>query len=174
MTEEAKQSLEAKQSFIDIVRQFALDLGLPKVDVEKLVATHKKNFEALTQTAQIATDSAKSVAAKQKETIESAFREAVEMARSTRLAGDPKEMLARQRRRSIARSTPRSATRGTSPNESRRRTRTPSRSSPTGSRKAWRRSGVAFPRRPNPDGSSGNRSDAAQGFIRRRVRSSRA
>jgi phasin family protein len=87
---------EAKQSFIDIVRQFALDLGLPKVDVDKLVATHKKNFEALTQTAQIATDGVKSVAAKQKETIESAFREAVEMARATKLVGDSKEMLAKQ------------------------------------------------------------------------------
>jgi phasin family protein len=85
-----------KQSFIDIVRQFALDLGLPSVDVDKLVATHKKNFEALTQTAQIASEGVKSVAAKQKETIESAFREAVEMARSTKLAGDPKEMLAKQ------------------------------------------------------------------------------
>jgi len=39
---------EDKQSFIDIVRQFALDPGLPKVDVDKLVATHKRNFEALT------------------------------------------------------------------------------------------------------------------------------
>jgi phasin family protein len=87
---------EAKQSFIDIVRQFALDLGLPKVDADKLIAAHKKNFEALTQTAQIATDGVKAVATKQKETIETAFREAVEMARSTRLAGDPKEMLAKQ------------------------------------------------------------------------------
>ena len=87
---------EAKQSFIDIVRQFALDLGLPKVDVDKLVAAHMKNFEALTQTAQIATDSVKSIAAKQRETIESAFREAVEMARSAQLAGDPRETLAKQ------------------------------------------------------------------------------
>ena len=78
------------------MRQFALDLGLPKVDVDKLVGAHMKNFEALTQTAQIATDSVKPVAAKQRETIESAFREAVEMARSTELAGDPKEMLAKQ------------------------------------------------------------------------------
>ena len=61
---------EAKQSFIDIVRQFALDLGLPTIDVDKLVAAHKKNFEALTQTAQIAADGVKAVAAKQKETIE--------------------------------------------------------------------------------------------------------
>jgi phasin family protein len=87
---------EGKQSFVDIVRQFALDLGLPKVDVDKLVIAHQKNFEALTQTAQITSESVKSVAAKQKETIESAFREAVEMARSIKLTGDPKEMLARQ------------------------------------------------------------------------------
>jgi len=87
---------EGKQSFIDIVRQFALDLGLPKVDVDKLVITHQKNFEALTQTAQITSESVKSIAAKQKETIESAFREAVEMARSVKLTGDPKELLAKQ------------------------------------------------------------------------------
>ena len=87
---------ERKQSFIDIVRQFALDLGLPKVDVDKLVVTHQKNFEALTRTAQITSDGVKSVAAKQKETIEAAFREALEMARSFKLAGDPKQMLAKQ------------------------------------------------------------------------------
>ena len=87
---------EAKQSFIDIVRQFGLDLGLPKIDVDKLVATHKKNFEALTQTAQIASEGVKSVAAKHKETIEAAFREAVEMAGSVKLTGHPKETLAKQ------------------------------------------------------------------------------
>ena len=81
---------EAKQSFIDIVRQFAFDLGLLKADVDKIVTTHKRNFEALTQTA------VKAVAAKQKETIESAFREAVEMARSNKVTGDPKEMLAKE------------------------------------------------------------------------------
>ena len=57
---------EAKQSFIDIVRKFALDLGLPQVEVDKLVAAHQKNFEALTQTARITAEGAKSVAAKQK------------------------------------------------------------------------------------------------------------
>ena len=87
---------EGKQSFIDIVRQFALELGLPKVDVDKLVITHQKNFEALTQTAQITSESVKSIAAKQKETIEFAFREAVEMARSVKLTGDSKEVLAKQ------------------------------------------------------------------------------
>ena len=87
---------EAKQSFIDIVRKFALDLGLPKIEVDKLVAAHQKNFEALTQTAQITAEGVKSVAAKQKEIIESAFQEALEMARAFKLAGDPKQMLAKQ------------------------------------------------------------------------------
>ena len=87
---------EAKQSVIDIMRKFALDLGLPKIDVDKLVATHQKNFEALTQTAKITTEGVKAFAAKQRETIKSALRDAVEMARSVKLTGDPKEIFAKQ------------------------------------------------------------------------------
>ena len=60
---------EAKQSFIDIVRKFALDLGLPQVEVDKLVAAHQKNFEALMQTARITAEGAKSVAAKRRQNI---------------------------------------------------------------------------------------------------------
>ena len=84
------------QSFVDIVRQFAADLGLPKVDVDKLVETHRKNFEALTQTALVASDGMKSVAAKQKEMVESAFREALDMARNFKPPGNPQEILAKQ------------------------------------------------------------------------------
>ena len=58
------------QSFVDIVRQFGSDLGLPKVDVDKLVETHRKNFEALTQTALVASNGLKSLATKQKEMVE--------------------------------------------------------------------------------------------------------
>ena len=85
------------QSFVDIVRQFASDLGLPKVDVDKLVETHRKNFEALTQTALVASDGVKSLAAKQKEMVESAFREALERARNFKPSGDPQQILAQQR-----------------------------------------------------------------------------
>ena len=84
------------QSFVDIVGQFASDLGLPKVDVDKLVETHRKNFEALTQTASVASDGVKSLAAKQKEMVESAFREALERARNFKLSGDPQQILAKQ------------------------------------------------------------------------------
>ena len=57
------------------------DLGLPKVDIDKLMATHAKNFEALGESARIASEGAKSVAAKQKEIVEASFRDAVEMVR---------------------------------------------------------------------------------------------
>ncbi len=84
------------QSFVDIVRQFASDLGVPKVDVDKLVETHRKNFEALTQTALVASDGVKSLATKQKEMIESAFREALDTARNFKPSGDPQQILAKQ------------------------------------------------------------------------------
>ncbi len=84
------------QSFVDIIRQFGADLGLPKVDVDKLVETHRKNFEAFTQTALVASDGMKSLAAKQKEMVESAFREALDMARNFKPSGDPQQMLAKQ------------------------------------------------------------------------------
>src|SRR5208283_5552962 len=84
------------QSFVDIVRQFGSDLGLPKVDVDKLVETHRKNFEALTQAALVASDGLKSVATKQKEMVESAFREALDMARNFKPSGDPQQILAKQ------------------------------------------------------------------------------
>ena len=35
------------QSFSEMLKKFGSDLGLPKVDIEKLMATHAKNFEAL-------------------------------------------------------------------------------------------------------------------------------
>ncbi len=86
----------AQQSFVDIVRQFATDLGLPKLDTDKLVEMHRKNFEALTQTAVVASDEMKSLAAKQKEMIESAFREALDMARNFKPSGDPQQIFAKQ------------------------------------------------------------------------------
>ena len=87
---------ESKTSFVDIVRQSALDLGLPKVGVDTMVAAQKKNWEALAETARIASEGAKAVAAKHKETVDSAIRETFEAARSMRLVGDPKAMLAKQ------------------------------------------------------------------------------
>ena len=83
------------QSFVDIIRQFGCDLGIPKVDVDKLVETHRKNFEAFTQTVLVASDGVKSLATKQKEMIDTASV-ALVMARNFKPSGDPQQILAKQ------------------------------------------------------------------------------
>ena len=84
-----------QQSFLDIIRQFGSDLGIPKVDVDKLVETHRKNFEAFTQTVLVASDGVKSLATKQKEMIDTASV-ALVMARNFKPSGDPQQILAKQ------------------------------------------------------------------------------
>ena len=39
-------------SYIEMLRKFGVDLGLPKPNVDQLVETQKKNIEALGQSAQ--------------------------------------------------------------------------------------------------------------------------
>jgi phasin family protein len=84
------------QSFAEMLKKFGSDLGLPKVDIEKLMATHAKNFEALGESARIASEGAKSVAAKQKEIVEASFRDAVAMVREFKPSGNPQDILAKQ------------------------------------------------------------------------------
>jgi hypothetical protein len=42
-------------SYIEMLRKFGSDLGLPKMNVDQLVETQKKNIEALGQSAKVAT-----------------------------------------------------------------------------------------------------------------------
>ena len=87
---------DLKQSYVDMITKFGADLNLPKVDVDKLMETHQKNFDALAQSAKVATDSVKAVAARQKEMIESTVRDALAMASELKPAGDPQQLLAKQ------------------------------------------------------------------------------
>jgi hypothetical protein len=41
-------------SYIEMLRKFGSDLGLPKMNVDQLVETQKKNIEALGQSAKVA------------------------------------------------------------------------------------------------------------------------
>ena len=87
---------EAPQSFVDMFRKFGSDLGLPKVDVDKLIETNRKNIEALTQSVEIASQSAKSVAMKQAQIVEASFRDALSQVQDFKPTGNPQEMLAKQ------------------------------------------------------------------------------
>jgi phasin family protein len=87
---------EATQSWLDMLKKFGSDLNLPKVDVDKLIEIHRKNLDALDQSAQATSAGAKSLVDKQREIVETAFSEAAAMARDFKPTGDPTEVLAKQ------------------------------------------------------------------------------
>jgi len=87
---------ENVQSYIDLPRNFAGGLGLPKLDIDRLIETHRKNIDTLGRSAEMAAAGAQAVEKKQRETLEVALREASTLAREFRSLGDAKDTLARQ------------------------------------------------------------------------------
>jgi phasin family protein len=83
-------------SYIDMLRKFGSDLGLPKVDVDKLLEVQKKNIDALGQSAKVAAQGAQSVAQKQREVLEAGLQEAATLAREYKPLGKVHENLALQ------------------------------------------------------------------------------
>ena len=83
-------------SYVDMLRKFGSDLGLPKVDVDKLIESHKKNIDALSQSAAVAAQGAQSVAQKQREIFEAGLEEATKLARGYQPLGKLQDNLALQ------------------------------------------------------------------------------
>jgi len=83
-------------SYLDVFRKFGSDLGLPKLDVEKLLEAQKKNLDALGRSAKVAAQGAQSVAQKQREVLEAGLREATSLAREYKPLGKVQENLALQ------------------------------------------------------------------------------
>jgi phasin family protein len=63
-----------------MLRKFGSNLGLPKIDVDKLIESHR-NIDALSQSATVAAQGAQSVAQKQREIFEAGLQEATKFAR---------------------------------------------------------------------------------------------
>jgi phasin family protein len=83
-------------SYLDMFRKFGSDLGLPKLDVEKLLKAQKKNLDALGRSAKVAAQGVQSVAQKQREVLEAGLREATSLAREYKPLGKVQENLALQ------------------------------------------------------------------------------
>lgn len=83
-------------SYIEMLRKFGSDLGLPKIDVDKLLEAQKKNIDALGRSAKVAAQGAQSVAQKQREVLEAGLREAATLAREYKPLGKIHENLALQ------------------------------------------------------------------------------
>ena len=85
------------ESFMDQIKAFGARLGLPKVDVDKLVDMQLKNIDALGRSAQAAGEGAKAIADKQRELIEAAFKETSAMVKDFHPSGDAQAILAKQK-----------------------------------------------------------------------------
>jgi phasin family protein len=83
-------------SYIDMLRKFGSDLGLPKLNVDELLQTQKKNIDALGQSAKVAAQGAQSEAQKQREVLEAGLREATTLAREYKPLGKVHENIALQ------------------------------------------------------------------------------
>jgi len=83
-------------SYVDMLRKFGGDLGLPKLDIDKLIEGHKKNIEALSQSATVAAKGAQSMAQKQREIFEAGLQEATKLAREYQPLGKLQDNFALQ------------------------------------------------------------------------------
>ncbi len=84
------------QSYIDMLKKFGSEIGLPKVDVDKLIDAQRKNIDALERSAKTAAEGAQTVAQKQREVLEAGLREASTLARGFQPLGNLQENIARQ------------------------------------------------------------------------------
>ena len=84
------------QPYLDMLKSFGKNFGLPQVDVEKLIDANRKNLEALAESAKVAAGGAQSVAQKQREVFEAGLREAQALARGFQPMGSPQEILGKQ------------------------------------------------------------------------------
>ena len=83
-------------SFLDMFKKFGTDLSLPKFDVDKLVEVQRKNIDALGRAAQAAGEGAQALGAKQREILETTFRETTQAVRDFKPGGDPAAIVAKQ------------------------------------------------------------------------------
>jgi len=87
---------EAQQPFIDMLRKFGADLNLPRLEIDKVIESHRKNLEAIGSSAGAISEGAKSIADKQREIIQTMLSEAASMVRDFRPDGGVATIIPRQ------------------------------------------------------------------------------
>ncbi len=90
-TEKTETSTHA---FFDVTKAFG-DFRLPGLDVETIVATQRKNLEALTQANQLAIEGVRALAQRQAEIVQQAFADASALFHAWTQPGAPEDRLAK-------------------------------------------------------------------------------
>jgi phasin family protein len=87
---------QTPQSIIDMFTKLGQDLKIPSVDLEKIVAHHRKNLEALSASTKAAAEGATAFAAKQRELVEAAIKDIQAAAQNFKMPGSPQEAMQAQ------------------------------------------------------------------------------
>jgi phasin family protein len=83
-------------SYIETLRKFVTDLGVPKLNVDELLKTQKQNIDALGESIKVTAQGAQSLAQKQREVLEAGLREAETLAREYKPLGKVPDNVALQ------------------------------------------------------------------------------
>jgi phasin family protein len=73
--------------FIEMMRTFGNNLQLPKADLDRMLEAHRKNIDALTQSASAVAGGAQAMAQKQREVVGAGLREASALAQELKAEG---------------------------------------------------------------------------------------
>lgn len=83
-------------SFIDMFTRFGRDLKMPNVDVDAILDHHRKNLEALENSAKASAAGASSLFKRQREMLEESLHEISEMAQNYKVPGNAQDMVSKQ------------------------------------------------------------------------------
>lgn len=84
------------ESIIDLFVNFGRELNMANVDIDKIIEHHRKNLEALEQSAKTATGGASDVFARQRDVLQQTLHEITELAETMRSADNPRDVMAKQ------------------------------------------------------------------------------
>lgn len=83
-------------SIMEMFSRFGRELKMPNVDVDAILRHHRKNFEALENSAKVSAAGASSLMNRQREMLQATLQEAAEMARNFGSPGNPRELVKKQ------------------------------------------------------------------------------
>jgi phasin family protein len=83
-------------TFMDMFKRLGDELKMPRVDVDAILAHHRKNLEALQKSASASASGASSLMSRQREIMQDTFREITHLAQDFRNPGNAQEMMTRQ------------------------------------------------------------------------------
>jgi phasin family protein len=85
-----------QESVLDMFSKLGQDLKMPNVDIDAILAHHRKNLEALEKSARASAAGATSLMNRQREMLQETLREITDMAQHLRTPGSPQEIMAKQ------------------------------------------------------------------------------